>query len=386
MAKKAKIEEIPKVSKDEREDMLANDILDIINKKFKGVNNALGYLGNANLVDTYVSTGSAMLDLAISNRAFGGLGFGIMCEIFGPSASSKSLLAAHILAETQKMGGLAVLFDTENAVGMLDFYKSIGLKVETALYSDKIRDLESIFLTIESIIERSLVINKDRPITICIDSIMGATTLAELEDDYEKGGWATAKSIILSKAMRKITSLLVGRKILIVFINQVRTNLGITFGTNHTTSGGMAIGFHSSVRLKTKAGKKIVVDDMEIGSEVQVTVIKNRLGPPGRSALFNIYYESGIDDYGSWLNTLKDFGILKLNGAWYSYEYIDSDSGEIVVKKFQSKDFKKLLEQTPGLKDIIYDQICEAYIMRYKIDEPPGIDDVQYGDEIHETE
>lgn len=369
----------PLIDNIERTDDLATDVLTAINKKFKDLPNSIEYLSSANLVEKWVSTGSSILDLAISNRPYGGLGFGTIVEIFGPSASAKSLLGAHILAETQKIGGLAVLFDTEKAVGMLDFYKSIGLDVNKTLYSDKLRALEDIFAAIESIIERSIQTNKDRPITIVVDSVMGATTLSELEADYEKEGWATAKALILSKAMRKITSLMVGRKILIVFINQIRSKLGVTFGENTTTSGGFALPFHSSVRLKTKVLGKLEGNingiKADVGNRVQVTVVKNRLGPPGRSVTFDIYYDSGIDDRGSWLQTLKDFGVLKLNGSWYSYDYINPETGELTTHKFLSKNFKEFLDQSPEIKTKIYEEICSAFIMKYDIEEM-GTDDI----------
>jgi len=359
----------PEETKSEQMDGLAEDVMAVVNKKFKDIPNSLVFMSNANLVTHWVSTGSSMLDLAISNRPHGGLGYGIICEIYGPSASSKSLIAAHVLANTQKQGGLAVLFDTENAVGMLDFYRSFGLKVESAIYSDKLRALEEIFTTIAIIIERQIASGEDKPVTIVVDSVMGATTLAELEADYAKEGWATGKSIILSLALRKITSLMVGRKILIIFINQVRTNLGATFGEKDTTSGGKAIGFHASVRLKTKLTQKLYYPNTkdEYGNTVEVKVIKNRLGPPGRSAKFDITYESGIDDTSSLLEALKDFGFLKQNAAWYSYETVNPETGEQTVHKFMAKEFKTWINAVPRRREQIYDQICSAYIHHYNI-------------------
>lgn len=356
-------------TKNEQTDSLADSVMDAVNKKFKDIPDSLVYMSNANLVTDWVSTGSSILDLAISNRPNGGLGYGIICEIFGPSASSKSLIAAHVLTNTQRQGGLAVLFDTENAVGMLDYYQSFGLKVKEVVYSDKLRALEEVFTAIEIIIEKQVANSSDKAVTIVVDSVMGATTLAELEADYNKEGWNTGKSIILSKAMRKITSLMVGRKILIIFINQVRTKLGVTFGENMTTSGGFAIGFHSSVRLKTKLEQKLYYPNTkdEYGNTVSVTVIKNRLGPPGRRAVFDITYGSGIDDMSSWLEALKDFGFLKQAGAWYSYESVDTETGEQIVYKFLSKEFKNLVINTPGLKQSIYEKICDAYIRKYNV-------------------
>lgn len=359
------------------------NILDVINKKFKGVPNSFSFLSDANLVDTWVSTGSSVLDLAISNRTNSGVPFGTFLEIYGGSASAKSLLAAHILTNTQKMGGLAVLFDTEKAVGMLDFYKSIGMDTDTLVYSDKMRELDFIFDSIEMIITESYNIDPSRPITIVIDSIMGATTSKEAEADYGKEGWATDKAIILSKAMRKLTSLLVNRKILIVFINQVRTNLGVTFGETDTTSGGKAIMFHSSIRLKTKAVKKLVLPvngiDIQVGQKIQVTVVKSRFGPPGRAVTFNVMFDSGIDDVGSWLDIMKEMGFLKISGSWYSYEYVDMETGELITKKFQSKDFKKMLSDNASLRDSIYNEISKTMIMEYKLDEF-GIDDFKEAD------
>lgn len=371
MAKK-KLDE----SKNEQFDSLAGDIMSVVNKKFKDIPNSLVYMSNANLVTKWVSTGSSMLDLAISNRPYGGLGYGMICEIYGPSASGKSLIAAQVLANTQKQNGLAVLFDTENAVGMLDFYKSFGLQVDKAIYSDKLRALEEIFTTIAIIIERQIASGEDKPVTIVVDSVMGATTLAELEADYAKEGWATGKSIVLSLALRKITSLIVGRNILIIFINQLRSKLGVQFGENTTTSGGFAIGFHSSVRLKTKTEQKLYYPGTkdEYGNTVKVTVVKNRLGPPGRTAKFDISYDSGIDDMSSWLEALKDFGVVEQNGAWYSYKDVDTETGEEVVVKFMAKEFKNWILLEPNRKEMIYDQICDAYIRKYNVGDNFDID------------
>lgn len=372
-----------KLEKSEQLDVLASDVLSIINKKFKEFPNAIGFLSNANLVTDWCSTGCDILDLAISNRPHGGLGYGTIVEMSGLEGSGKSLLAAHILAECQKQGGLAVLFDTEKAVGMLDFYCSVGLKPDQILYTDKLRALEEIYTSIEAMIEKSILIDPDRPLVIVVDSVMGASTLKELEADYEKEGYATGKAIINSKAMRKLPSLIAGRKILIILINQLRANMNaIGFGADPwQTSGGQSIPFTASVRLRLKKMGQIkgTINGTEtaVGEKIQVQIVKNRLGPPRRKVTFDVRYESGIDNYGSWLTALKDLGCLKQSGAYYSYEYVDSDSGELIVKKFQSKDFKNLIENTPGLKETIYEQICEAYIMKYDLgDDQLGIDDV----------
>lgn len=369
-----------KKKKSEQIDDLASDILDGLNKKFKDMPRAFDFLSNANLVKEWVSTGADTLDLAISNRPHGGYGYGTVVEIMGLPATGKSLLAAHALTETQKQGGLAVLFDTEKAIGMLDFYESIGLDVSKTFYSDKLRELEDIFLAMESIIEKWIKLGSDRRLTIVVDSIMGATTHAEMEADYESGGYATAKAKILSIAMRKLPSLIVGRNILIIFVNQLKENIGaIGFGADpYKTTGGTALGFTAHVRLRLKKVKTLAVDGKEYGSRVEVKVIKNRLGPPGRKVLLDIYFDSGVDNYGSWLQCLKDFEVVKTAGPFYIYK-----EGDFEIK-FQSKEFKKLLMENPEIKQRLYDAICDKTIMKYKVGEDFGIDDIQEVDE--ETE
>jgi recombination protein RecA len=363
-------------------DSLADDVLDIINRKFKEYQGAATFMTDANVVNAWCSSGCDILDLAISNRPNGGFGYGTIVELFGLEGSGKSLLAAHIMSECQKEGGLAVLYDTEKALGMLDFYKSLGLDVAKTIYTDKLRAVEEIYSSMEQIIEHTLKRNPDRKVVIVVDSLMGASTLAELEGGYEKEGYATNKAIINSLAMRKIPSLIAGKNILIILINQVRDNVNaVMFQEKHITSGGKAIGFTASTRCKlTKIGPITVTVDgskIVIGEQVEVRIVKNRLGPPRRKVVLNILYDSGIDRYGSWLSLLKTLDCVKQSGSSYSYEYVDTSTGELITKKFQSKDFKKLLTDNPELRDIIYQQICDSYIMKYDLgDEEFGIDDI----------
>jgi recombination protein RecA len=155
---------------------------------------------------------------------------------------------------------------------------------------------------------------------------------------------------------------MIGRQsIALVFTNQLRQKMNAMFGDPWTTSGGKALAFHSSVRLRLKSMGQLKVGDRIVGIKVRTQVIKNRMGPPLRHADFDIFFDRGIDNYGGWLAVMKDAKILKQAGAWY--EYIDIDTGEI--SKFQSKDFTKMLENEE-LKDQIYRRICEATILQYK--------------------
>ena len=376
-----KIPTNPVKTKSQQIDDLASDALQTLNKKFKDTPSAFQFLSDANMITDWVSTGSDILDLAVSNRPNGGLGYSSFVEISGLPGSGKSLLAAHILANTQKQGGIAVLFDTEKAIGMLDYYEAVGLDTHKTLYTDKIRALEDIFASIENLVIKYIDSGETRKMTIVIDSIMGATTNAELESTYAKDGFATTKAIVLSKACRKLPSLVVGRNILIVFVNQLKENINaIGFGVDpYKTTGGTAIPFTSHVRLRTKVVKTLAVDKVECGSRIEVKVTKNRFGPKGRRVSLDVYYDSGIDNYGSWLQCLKDFGIVKQAGAYYTYDF--ELNGEKVRKQFQSKDFKRLMDENPDLKAELYEKICEQYIMKYRVNDDFGIDDVHEVDD-----
>jgi len=240
--------------------------------------------------------------------------------------------------------------------------------------------VEDIFEVIENIIIKVKESNKNRLVSIVVDSVAGATTKIEQSQDYDKEGWATSKAIVLSKAMRKITQLVGRERICLIFTNQLRQKLGVMFGDPWTTSGGKAIQFHASCRLRLKAAgqikAKIQGKEQTIGIKTKCIVVKNRMGPPLRTAEFNIFFESGIDDTGSWLQVMKDYDLLKQGGSWYTYtcDIIGEDI------KFLSKDFENKILSNPERKECIYNKICETLVMAYKTDSI-GIDDIEIGDD-----
>ena len=379
MAKKSKAEQAEELAT-----ALGESIREGLNKKFKNTNYKVAYFLDGDTdspseVGGWVGTGSSMLDLAISNRKGGGFPVGRITEITGLEASGKSLLAAHALADTQKQGGLAVYIDTENAVSR-EFLEAIGLDLEKMLYVP-LDAIEDIFEAIESIIESVRKSNKDRLVTIVVDSVMGASTKIEQAADYDKDGWATSKAIILSKGMRKITNLIGRQRIALLFTNQLRSRLGVAFGDPWTTSGGKAIPFHSSVRLRLKSVGQIKVKkdgvDQTVGIKTRCQVIKNRMGPPLKTIDYDIYFESGIDNFGGWLNVMKQFKLVSTAGAWYTYTKADG-----TAVKFLSKDFQGKLDADPELKDEIYNAICDAYILTYKPGDNIGIDDIEIEEEF----
>jgi recombination protein RecA len=371
-------------SKSELADSLAVELADSLNKKFKntGYQTAFFLSGDTKApseVRGWVGSGSSMLDLAISNRKNGGFPIGRISEITGLEASGKSLLAAHALANTQAEGGLAVYIDTENAASR-EFLDAIGVDLEKMLYIP-LETIEDIFEAIESIVTKIRESNKDRLVTIVVDSVMGASTKIEMAKEFDKDGYATSKAIILSKGMRKLTNMIGREKICLIFTNQLRVRLGVAFGDPYTTSGGKAIPFHASVRLRLKSVGQIRVKkdgiDQAIGIKTRCQVVKNRMGPPLKTVDYDIYFESGIDNYGGWLNIMKQFKLVDTAGAWYTFTRKDG-----TAIKFLSKDFVKKLAEHDGLEDEIYDQICESYILKYKPGEDIGIDDIEISEEF----
>ena len=358
-------------------DELAQALADNLNKNFK--NNRVAYfLDGSDSTPTdikeFISTGSSILDLAISNRPNGGIAVGRITEINGLESSGKSLIGTHILAETQKKGGLAVYIDTETSVSR-EWLETIGIDVQNLLYLH-VETVEDIFECIENIITKIRESDRDRLVTILVDSLAAASTKVEMEADFDKDGGATAKAIVISKAMRKITQMVGRERVALVFTNQLRQKLGVMFGDPWTTSGGKALPFHSSTRIRLKnMGQIKDTKKNTLGMKARAQIIKNRLGPPLRHADFNLYFDSGIDDKGSWLQVMKDHKLVKVAGAWYTIKF----EGEDI--KFQSKDFKKVLDERPELEDYLYEKICDASILKYQTEEL-GIDDVEYTDEV----
>jgi len=346
-----------------REDDLASLLADSLNKQNK--DGKIAYFLDDDSSDAptnvkdWLSTGNAMLDVAISNRPYGGLPVGRITEITGLEQSGKSLLSAHLLAEAQRKGGVAVLIDTETAVSR-EFLEAIGVDISKLLYVS-VDTVEGIFEACETIIEQVRKGDKDRLVTIVVDSVAAASSKKEMEADYDKDGYATDKAIIISKAMRKITNMIGRQSIALVFTNQLRQKMNAMFGDPWTTSGGKALAFHASVRLRLKNMGQLKAGDRIVGIKVRCQVIKNRMGPPLRHADFDIFFDRGIDNYGGWISVMKDQKLVKQGGAWYTYT--DIESGE--ESKFQAKDFVSILEDE-SLKDQIYRRICEATILQYK--------------------
>jgi len=342
-------------------DDLALIVADNLNKEFKDYK--VAYFLDQNPPTTvvdWISTGNDVLDIAVSNKKHAGIPVGKITEITGLEASGKSLLAAHLLASTQKKGGMAVFIDTESATST-EFLEAIGVDNKNILYC-QLDLIEDIFQTIENIITTVRESSSDRLVTIVVDSVAGSSSKVEMEADFDKDGWATAKAIIISKAMRKLTNLIARQKIAVVFTNQLRQKMNAMFGDQYTESGGFGLRFHSSLIIRVQSiGAIKDKNGVVIGMKCKALIKKNRMGPPLRTVTYEMYFASGIDNHNCWLTVGKDHGFIKSSGAWYTTK---DHKGKAL--KFQAKEWASLLEKDSEFKEFIYDQMADALIMKYK--------------------
>jgi recombination protein RecA len=282
-----------------------------------------------------------------------------MVELNGLEGSGKSLLAAHIIANTQKKGGIGVFIDTETAAAP-DFWKAVGVDLSKCAYVP-LTTVEEIFSYMEHIIGTIRKANSDRLLTIVVDSVAAASCDTEMEAEHGKDGYNTSKSIIISKAMRKITSLIGKQRVLIVFTNQLRMNMNaMAFGDKYVVSGGKSLAYHCSVRVRLSSTGKIKKGDDVVGNKCKAQVVKNRMGPPQRVAEFDIFFDSGVQDLASWLDFLKAKGIATSSKGAY-----DMTLGE---EKFRlsAREFVERVNTDTAFKQLVYNSICNQYVMTYR--------------------
>jgi len=312
---------------------------------------------NPTQVKTWISTGSTLLDYIISNRRDGGIPVGKVTTFAGDPASGKSLLAAQILANTQKMGGVAVYIDTENAADP-SFLKQLGVNTRTLTYLQP-GCLEEVFENIENIIKAVRAKESEKIVCIVWDSIAGTPTKAEIDGDYDPNSRIGLTAKALAKGMRKLTETLGKEQIALVFTNQLKVNIGTMFGDPRVEPGGKAVPFHASTRIwltrhEGASGKILDENKQVIGYRTSATTKKSRFGPSPRKCSFDIMFDVrndnvGVDDEVSWLEAIKVSPEVSRAGAWYT---ITLPSGE---KKFQATHFKKLITENSEFKEVVLD-------------------------------
>lgn len=328
-------------------------------------------------VNRWISTGSKQLDYIISNQKDGGLPEGRIVEIFGPPSIGKSHIATQIARSTQKMGGIVVYIDTENATSVENL-RLLGVDITKRFVYVDTHCTEEVLSIAESTIIKAKAMNKDVPVTIIWDSVAATSPKAELTGDYEKESIGLQARAI-SKGMRKITGVIANEKVLMVCLNQIRTKVGVLYGDPTTTPGGMAIPFHSSVRIKLGAGSQILNKDKEpIGINVSAKTIKNKVSAPFRKCDFEIHFGKGIREHEQVFDVLRKHGPevvdgyrieISGTGAWKSLTVFNDDDGEIIEKKFYKADFHEIMNHPEYGKYV--DMLLErAMIRKNELDEP----------------
>jgi recombination protein RecA len=287
-----------------------------------------------------VSTGSLGLDIALG---VGGLPRGRVVEIYGPESSGKTTLTLQVIAEMQKVGGTAAFIDAEHALD-IQYARKLGVNVNDLLVSQP--DTGEQALEIADALVRSGSIDM-----IVIDSVAALVPKAEIEGEMGDS-LPGLQARLMSQALRKLTGTIKRTNCLVIFINQIRMKIGVMFGNPETTTGGNALKFYASVRLDIRRIGSIKKNDEVIGNETRVKVVKNKVSPPFREAIFDILYGEGISRQGEIIDLGVQAKIVDKAGAWYSY------SGERIG---QGKDnAREFLRENPDIAREIENRIRES--------------------------
>ena len=290
-----------------------------------------------------IPTGSLGLDIALG---IGGLPRGRIIEIYGPESSGKTTLALHVVAESQKKGGICGFVDAEHALDPV-YAKKLGVKVEDLLISQP--DDGEQALEIADTLVRSGAID-----VLVVDSVAALTPKAELEGemgDMQPGMQAR----LMSKALRKLTASISKSKCMVIFINQIRMKIGVMFGNPETTTGGNALKFYSSVRHDIRRIGQIKERDDVVGNQTRVKVVKNKVAPPFKQVEFDIMYGEGISRVGEIVDLGVKAGIVEKSGAWFSFDGQRIGQGRENTKNFLKENPKiaaaieKTVRQNAGL-------------------------------------
>src|SRR4051794_33130020 len=315
-----------------------------IEKQF-GKGSVMKLDGNARSPIDGIPTGSLSLDIAL-----GGFGVprGRVLEIFGPESSGKTTLTLHIIASTQKLGGVAAFIDAEHALDPA-WAKRLGVKLEDLLVSQP--DSGEQAMEICELLVRSNAVD-----VIVIDSVAALIPRAEIEGEMGDSHMGL-QARLMSQALRKLTGAISKSKSTVVFINQIREKIGVMVGNPETTTGGRALKFYSSIRIDVRRTQTIKEGEVSIGYRTRARVVKNKIAPPFRDAEFDIMFDRGISYEGDLLDLAAISNVVEKSGAWYTYKGTRLGQGRENAKQFllENKDLadeiRQAVLQSKGLVD-----------------------------------
>jgi recombination protein RecA len=279
-----------------------------------------------------IPTGSLSLDIAL-----GGVGVprGRVTELFGPEASGKTTLALHIIANAQRLGGVAAFIDAEHALDTT-WAKRLGVDVSSLLISQPDTGEQALEIT-------EMLINSNSVDVIVIDSVAALTPAAEIEGEMGDSHMGL-QARLMSQAMRKLTAAINRSKTALIFINQIRMKIGVMFGNPETTTGGKALKFYTSVRIDIRRLATLKEGGNAIGTRVRARVVKNKIAPPFRESEFDIMFDSGISYEGDLLDLAASCNVVEKSGAWLNYGDIRLGQGRENARKYLTEN-KDLCEE-----------------------------------------
>ena len=294
---------------------------------------AIMRLGEARVMNVEaIPTGCLSLDIVLG---VGGVPRGRVVEVFGPEASGKTTLAQHIVAEVQKMGGVAAFVDAEHALDP-EYAKKIGVNIEEMLISQPDNGEQA--LEIVETLVRSNAVD-----VIVVDSVAALVPKAEIEGEMGEAHMGL-QARLMSQALRKLTALIGKSKTCVIFINQLRMKIGVFFGNPETTTGGTALKFYSSVRIEVRRSAQLKAGDQVVGNRVKVKIAKNKVAPPFQTTEFDIMYNEGISIVGDALDTGVAHGVVGKSGNTYQYGETKLGVGREVAKQYL-REHKELIKE-----------------------------------------
>lgn len=325
------------LNKDEKQKAAAEAMQQIQDRFGQGSIMKLGSSKNMD-IDT-VSTGCLSLDIALGA---GGVPRGRIVEVYGPESSGKTTLSQHIVAEVQKLGGIAAFVDAEHAFDP-GYAKRLGVNTKELIISQP--DTGEQALEIVETLVRSNAVD-----VVVVDSVAALTPKAEIEGDMGDSHMGL-QARLMSQALRKLTGIVGKTNTIVIFINQTRQKIGVVFGNPETTTGGMALKFYSSVRIEVRRSAQIKQGDRTIGNRVKVKIVKNKVAPPFQTTEFDIMYNEGISIAADALATGVSHGVIAKSGNTYSY-----GEEKLGVGRENAKDY---LRQNPKMLEEIRKKVWE---------------------------